>query len=481
MTQDLKKRTISSVLWNALDKVGFQAVAFCVGLVTLRLLTPKDFGLIGALSIFTALANILVESGFTLAMVRRRKNTNAEYFAVFCFNMLLSILFYIVLVINSDAIAAYYNMPELKELSSLLFVSIILNSLGIVQNIILTIKLEFKKMSIPNLTGAIVSGVVVVVLILQGWGYWALAWQIVLQFGIKSLMLWILSDWRPCEKPDFRIIKELFLFSFSLIASSLMNTFVRYIYNPIIGRNFGEEKLGYYSEAYKFFFLPCSIVYNTLGGVAYPVLSELNGQDERQLLYLRKMVRLIAFAIFPIILGAMACFDHLVLLVLTEKWMPIVPYFRLMAIGGIVYPFHSMCLNVLTLKGYPRRSFLLELIKNILLVTPLFFLHDNIELMLILFSLCSVLSFVIDMFFLKQVMNYNVVGQIKDIFPYMFLASIMACLVYVVNYIHLSVFLTLLLQVFVGVVFYFGCNYLLGSKIQQEMIQIILKSKNPNK
>ena len=124
MTQDLKKRTIISVLWNALDKVGFQVVAFCVGLVTLRLLTPRDFGLIGALAIFTALANILVESGFTLAMVRRRNNTNAEYFAVFCFNMLLSISFYLLLVFSADSIAAYYNMPELKELAPVLFVSI---------------------------------------------------------------------------------------------------------------------------------------------------------------------------------------------------------------------------------------------------------------------------------------------------------------------------------------------------------------------
>lgn len=475
MTQDLKKRTIISVLWNALDKVGFQVVAFCVGLVTLRLLTPRDFGLIGALAIFTALANILVESGFTLAMVRRRNNTNAEYFAVFCFNMLLSISFYLLLVFSADSIAAYYNMPELKELAPVLFVSIILNSLGIVQNIVLTIRLEFKKMSIPNLIGAIVSGIVVVVLILQGWGYWALAWQIVLQFGIKSLMLWILSDWKPCEKPDFRIIKELFLFSFSLIASSLMNTFVRYIYNPIIGRNFGEEKLGYYAEAYKFFFLPSSIVSSTLGGVAYPVLSELNREEGRQLLYLRKMVKLMAFAIFPILLGAAACFDHLVLLVLTEKWMPIVPYFRLMAVGGIVIPFHSLYLNVITLKGYPKRSFLLELIKNVLLVSPLFFLHDNIEIMLMLFSLCSVLSFCVDVCFLRRVVKYSVGEQFKDIFPYMFLSIVMACMVYSVNFLHLNIVLTLLLQIFVGVFFYLGFNHLLGSKIQQDMFQLLLK------
>lgn len=475
MKQDLKKRTITSIIWNAFDKVGFQLVAFCVGLVTLRLLSPRDFGLIGALAIFTALANILIESGFTQAMVRRKNNTNAEYVAVLCFNILLSFLFYLLLVFNADKIAEFYGMPELKELATFLFFSIILNSLSIVQNIVLTIRLEFKKMSIPNLLGALISGIVVVVLIFQGWGYWALAWQIVLQFGIKSVMLWVLSDWRPKERPDFKIIKELFAFSFSLIFSSLMNTFVRYIYNPIIGRNFGEVNLGYYAEAYKFFFLPTSIVSSTLGGVAYPVLSELNGENERQLLYLRKIIRLTAYAICPILLGAMACFDHLVQVVLTEKWLPIVPFFRLLALGGIVFPFHSLYLSVLTLKGFPKRSFLLELIKNTLIVVPLFFIHEDIEMMLILFSFCSFLSFVIDMFFLKKVLKFNIIDQVKDVFPYLFLSLIMAALVYWVNYIQLDHLLTLLLQIAVGVTFYLGCNFILGSKIQKEMFQILFK------
>ena len=475
MTKDLKKRTISSILWNAFDKVGFQLVAFLVGLVTLRLLTPRDFGIIGALTIFTALSNILIESGFTSAMIRRRNNTNAEYVAVLCFNLILSLFLYILLVYNSEAIAKYYCIPELEDLSSFLFLGILLNSLGIVQNIVLTKRLEFKKLSIPNITSAVVSGVVVVVLIFQGYGYWALAWQIVLQFAVKSVMLWILSDWRPREKPNFRVIKELFLFSFSLIATNLMNTFVRYVYNPVIGRNFGEERLGYYSEAYKFFFLPSSIVSSTFVGVAYPVLSELNGDDSRQLLYLRKIVKLIAYSIFPLLFGAMACFDHLVHVVLTEKWMPIVPYFRLMAVGGVIIPFHSLCLSVLTLKGFPRRAFVMELLKNTLLVLPLFFLRNDFEIILLLFSLFSVLSYIVDMFFLKIVVDYKIVQQLKDIFPSLFLSLVMSVVVYCVNFINCSEWLTLLLQIIVGILLYFGYNHLLGSRIQRDMFETILK------
>ena len=154
--KNLKKETIISLLWNAFDKVGFQIIAFVIGLVTLRLLSPRDFGLIGALAIFTALSNILIESGFTSAMVRRSDNTNQEYSAIFCFNIIISILFYLLLYIFAGKIADYYQMEELIDLSRFLFLSIVFNSFGIVQNIILTKQLAFKKLSLSNICGAII-------------------------------------------------------------------------------------------------------------------------------------------------------------------------------------------------------------------------------------------------------------------------------------------------------------------------------------
>lgn len=238
--ENLKRSTILSLLWNAFDKVGFQLIAFLIGLVTLRLLSPRDFGLIGALAIFTALSNIFVESGFSSAMIRRKDNKDNEYVALLIFHLTLALLFYGGLFFSAEYIASYYKMPELKDLSRFLFLSIIFNSISIVHIIILTKQLSFKLLSIASLAGAIVGGVVVIVMILNGYTYWALAWQIVLQCAVKCLVLWASCKWFPSCKPDFRIVKELFKFSCSILATSLTNTFVRYIYNPIIGRAFGE-------------------------------------------------------------------------------------------------------------------------------------------------------------------------------------------------------------------------------------------------
>lgn len=478
MAQDLKKETTRSIIWNAFDKVGFQVVAFVVGLVTLRLLSPRDFGLIGALAIFTALSNLLTESGFTSAMVRRKHNTDAEYVAVLCFNVFLGVVFYSLLFLTSDRIADYYHMPELVPLSYFLFLSIIFNSFGVVQNIVLTRNLAFKKMSIASLVSAVVSGVVTIVLIFLGYGYWALAWQIVLQPAIRVILLWIFSDWYPKCAPDFSVIRELFMFSFSLIGSSLMNTFVRYVYNPIIGRYFGDERLGYYSESYKFYFLPVNIVASTFSGVAYPVLSKLNDDEPRQLNYLRKMMRMVAFSIFPILLGVMACFDNLVEVVLTEKWLPIVPYFRILAIAGLVGPMHSMCLNMMVVKGFPKKNFVMEGVRNGLTLLFLFLFHDSIEQMLWGFVAANLLSYVVDLFFVREVVCYSIKEQLRDIYPYLGISCFMAGLVYVVGWLDCSVTLRLILQLLVGVTAYFLPAKLLGSNVLNAVLDVLLKRKS---
>ncbi len=472
-TANLKRDTIRSLVWNAFDKVGFQVIAFFIGLLTLRLLSPGDFGLIGALAIFTALSNIFIESGFTSAMVRRKDNKDSEYVAIMCFHIVLSVAFYIVLFFSAEEIANYYGMPELKNLSRFLFVSIIFNSVTIVQNIILTRQLQFKKLSLANLWSAIVSGIVTIVMIFRGYGYWALAWQILLQFAVKCVLLWCFSSWKPNVKPDFRVIRELFGFSFSLIVSSLVGTFTRYIYNPIIGERLGKVELGYYAEAYKFFILPSNIISNTVSGVSYPVLSKLNGQDDRQLKYLRKMVKMSAFGIFPILFGAMACFDNIVPVVLTEKWNPIVPYFRIMAIAGAFMPLHSLYTGLMTLKGYPTKSFLLEFTKNALILLPLLVIDKQIDLMLWSFTIATALSYFIDLFFVKRVMNYGVFDQLKDIFPYMFLSVVMALGVYALGWLPVNIYLKAAAQVLAGAGFYLAACYLTGSSLMKEMTQIV--------
>lgn len=479
MSDSLKKKTVSALSWNAFDKVGFQVIAFIVGVITARLLSPKDFGLIGALAIFTILSNVLIESGFTAALVRRKQNTNEEYSAVLLFNLALSFVIYALLFFSAPLIADFFHMPELTSLSRFLFLALIINSFSIVQSIILTKELAFKTMTIANISSVILSGIITVILAIQGVGYWALAIQQVLQVAFRSLFLWISNPWKVFIKPHFAVIKEVFNFSILLIITSFIGTIVRNIYTLIIGRIYSVNSLGYYSQAYKYQNIPSFVITSTQSGVAYPVFSKLNNEPERQLHYIRKIMRITSFLIFPIMIGLYAMANEFVSILLTDKWLPIVPYFRILLIAGIFIPFHNIYLNIVTVKGYPKLYMLLEMIRNGLVLLSLLVGLDSIEKMLYGFAGAYLLSYVIDLFYIKQKTGYKIWWQLKDILPYAIISGLMYLVIVAAGNAPLSMIPRALLQATCGAVFYFGLLKLLGSKVLDDIVETFIKKREP--
>lgn len=448
-----------------------------VGLITARCLSPNDFGLLGALAIFTALSNILVESGFTSAMVRRERNTDAEYMAVFLFNLGLSVVLYGALFFSAPFISRYFNMPELLGLSRFLFLAVVFNSVGIVQTIVLTKQLRFRVLSLSSLLSALFSGIVTLAMVYFDFGYWALAVQILLQCAFKSMLLWLLSSWKPVFSVDFRVIKELFSFSFSLILSNVLVTVVKYVYNLVIGHNFRRQDLGYYSQAFKFHQIPSNVVSGTISGVAYPVLSSLNHDEAKQLNYFRKLVRVTAFCIFPVMLALFVSFDNLVVVVLTEKWLPIVPYFRILCVAAILFPLHTMNVSLNTVKGHPKRSFAIEMVRNSMVLVSLLFCLDSITLMLLSFSLTYVAAYFVGAFYVARILPYPVWAQVMDVLPYAAVSVAMAAVMHLVTKLGMGLYPTTAVQLLAGAVFYSVSLYLLGSKVLVDVLEV-MKRKN---
>jgi len=469
MSDSLKKNTISSLVWNMTDKVGFQVVAFFVGVFTARMLSPRDFGLIGALSIFALLSTLLIESGFSSAMIRRKKNRGAEYSAVFFVNVALSVFFYAILFLCAPLIADYFGMPELRTLSRLLFLSILANSFGIVPNIILTISLSFKKITIANISSIIVSSVVTVLLVLFGFGYWALAWQLVIQPVIRSGLLWIFSKW-TISKPDFKVIQEVFSFSFFLLITTLLNAVVKNLYNVIIGKRYSAEDLGYYYQANKFQQIPSSVICSAITGVSYPVLAQLNDQKERQIAYFQKIIRITAFLIFPIMMILFSMLDNLVVIVLTEKWLPAMPYFKILTISAIIYPLHTLNLNILIVRGFSKIYFRLELFRHILCIVFLVLFSSSIEMMLAGYSLASFISYIADSIYVQNKTGYKVFQQAKDISPYLLISLMIYPIAKGVEWLEMGSYFTVFIQLAAISIFYIGTLKLLGSRILDDVL-----------
>ena len=422
---NLKKQTTISLIWNGFNKIGYQVIALLVGIVTARLLTPTDFGYIAALAVFTMLSNILVESGFTAALVRRKENTQADYSTAFYFNVVLSLIFYAALFISAPTIADYFNMPPLTELARVLFLAIIINSLFIIPNIILTRALRFKEIAIAELSGMIVSAVITVSMAVTGFGYWAIAAQQISQLAVKVGIIWALSKWRPTLDFRFSLLKEVFSFSFLLIISSLISSVTRYVYNFFIGPRYSADDLGYYGQAFKFHQIPYNVISSTITGVSYPVFSSLNNEKERQMLYIQKIMRITAFITFPVMIGLYCIAPNFISVILTDKWMPMLPYFKILIIAGIAMPFISLNLNIFNAIGRPRIYFLLECLRNGLIIALLFVLNSTIETMLYGYLIATYASLIVSCWLIKRHIGYTILNQVSHILPSLILAIIM--------------------------------------------------------
>ncbi|MFI3297053.1 MAG: lipopolysaccharide biosynthesis protein [bacterium] len=475
---DLKRQTTVSIFWSGLDKVGYQVLALVVGIFTARLLTPTDFGYIAALAIFTALSNILVESGFTSAMVRRPNNSNADYTAAFIFNILLSIIFYLILFFAAPRIADYFNMPPIISLSRVIFSAIVINSFSIVPNIILTQQLKFKGLATANLGGMVVSSVITLWLAVKGYGYWAIAAQQISQIVVKVIILWIQSKWLPTAKPNFRVIKELLSFSSILILSNLITTAVRYIYNFFIGPRYSSDDLGYYGQAYKFHLIPVNVISTSLSSVAYPVLSTLNDEKERQLLYFQKLIKIIAFITFPVVIGLIATTENFITVVLTDKWMPMAEYFKLMLVAGATVPFIAIYGNLFTTTGRPKVTFLMDLIRNLLIISLLFIFNSNINQIILGYIISNYISMIIICLTMQKINGYNFFSQIFNIIPPLVISLVMGAVVYYIGELfEAAKWIVFITQIVAGAIVYFSIAYITKMQTMNDIMDIIKNRK----
>jgi O-antigen/teichoic acid export membrane protein len=454
-----------------------QVLALLVGVFTARMLTPADFGVIACLAIFLALSNVFIDSGFTTALVRREKNTNSEYSAVFIFNIVLSVALYLVLYFSAEKIANHFRLPQLVSLSRFLFIALIINSFGIIQNVIFTKELKFKEISIANILSAIASLCVTVILVLRGYTYWAIAWQQMTLVAVKVLFFWIFSTWRPFHKPKFSVLKELFSFSAFLIFTNFINIFVKYIYNLKIPVKFSKETLGFYDRASKFQQIPETVVSGAINSVAYPIVASLNNEPQKQLQFFRKMVRVNAFLIFPIMFGLIGIIENLTIIVLTDKWLPMIPYFKILCAAALTAPFRSLCLNTLNAIGKPKHYFALELIRNFLTIVLFIFFSNTVEQMLWGFTISMFAAYISNILAVGHFIKYSVSNHLRDILPYAAISAVMCIIVTLLSKINLNIYLVFSIQAVAGVVFYISVAYLLGSQVIKDVVELFKKKK----
>jgi len=477
MEENLKRKMTKALVWSTADKLGQQLFYLVAGIILARQLSPEDYGKVGVLTIFIALSGILIDSGFSSALIRKKEATQADYSTVFYVNVAISCVLYGLLYAAAPYIAVFFKVPDLIYICRILFLVIPLNALSLIQQ---TLLLKHFKLSVSarvNLWSLGIASVVAIAMAYGGMGVWSLVAQTLGLSFFRAVFFWVFNDWRPRWIFRMASLREFFGYSSNLVVSGIINNVFNKIYPIIIGKFYGMTQTGYYTQADKYQDIASSLISNIFRSVAFPVFSKVQDDLQRLKRICRKNVRAIAFFIFPIMLLMVVVSYPLISILLKEQWVPSVPYFRLLCFSGICSPFIILFFDLFNSLGYSRLNLQLEIGKKIYLFAGIALFYSSGILWLIGWWISySVLSLAASIFFARRFLGYGFGEYVKDIFPYFILAlasAILSCGVYLLLP---SDLWRLCLVPVVYVVLYLGGAYMLKLEMLQEMLSM-LKSR----
>lgn len=351
MSDSLKDRTIKGIAWSAVDKILVKSMQFIINIIIARILMPEDYGIIGMIMVFIALSNLLIDSGFSQALVQKKDRTQIDMATAFYFNIIIAVACYALLYVAAPLIALFYDMPILCPVLRVIGLVVIFNSLCTVQRANLLIKLDFKTSAIINVIAALASGVVGVILANRGYGVWSLVCQTLTMQGIIATLLWGIGRWRPSLSFSLGSIKGLWHFGSKLLIAGTVATIVREINSIVIGRFYRAQELGYYHRAVQTTDVVSMTTNDIINAVTFPVLSSVQDDKERLKSIYSQMLSMTAFCIFPIMALLAILAEPLVILLLTEKWIPIVPLIQWLCIARVFTPISALNMNILNAIG----------------------------------------------------------------------------------------------------------------------------------
>ncbi|MDE5883232.1 MAG: lipopolysaccharide biosynthesis protein [Muribaculaceae bacterium] len=477
MAESLKNKTVKGTIWSTLERFSVQGIQFVVMIIMARILTPEDYGLVGMLAIFIAISQSLIDSGFSQALIRKQDRSEIDNSTVFYFNIGVGLILYFILFFSAPLIANFYNEPLLIPITRAIGLSLIFNSLVIVQRALLTIRLDFKTQAKASFVGAVVSGVVGIWMAHTGYGVWAIVWQQLTNLAIITLLLWILSHWKPVWAYSWTSFKELFSFGSKMLASGLLDTLYRNIYLIVIGKVFKASDLGYYTRAHQFTDFASSNITGIFQRVTYPVLCTIQNDDIRLADVYRRLLKTSAFIIFPLMMGLAAVAKPMIISFLTEKWLFSAVLIQILCFSQMWYPVHAINLNLLQVRGRSDLFLKLEVIKKINGVIML-----CITLPLGLLAMCygmiitSIIALIINTHYTGKLIHLGFIAQMRDLLPTLLLSFGVGAVVYAtVTLISMNSWLALCLGVFEGIILYVVLARLFRFSEFAELLAIIRK------
>lgn len=449
------KKITSNLIWKLMEKFGAQFVSFIVSIILARLLDPVVYGTIALVTVITTLLQVFIDSGLGVSLIQKRNSDDLDFSTVFYFNFLVCVVLYVGLFFIAPLIAKFYEIDELTSIIRVLGLTLIISGVRSIQQSYVSKHLMFKKFFFSTVGGTIVSAIIGIWMAYNGYGVWALVFQTLSNQLIGTIILWITVKWRPKLQFSFQRLKGLFSYGWKLLVSSLLDTLWKDLSQLIIGKKYTTEDLAFYNKGKQFPELATTALNGSIDSILLPTMSEVQDNPERVKSMTRRSIKVSSFVLWPMMIGLAACAEPFISFVLTDKWLFAVPFMQIFCIIYAFYPIHTANLNAIKAMGRSDLFLILEIIKKsvslILILSSMWFGVLAMALSSLVGSLCSQ---IINSWPNKKLLNYSYLEQIKDILPSLLIALIMGGVVYCVNFLELTNWLTLLIQVPVGVIIY---------------------------
>lgn len=448
-------KVINNFFWRFLERCGAQGVTFIVSIVLARLLDPDVYGTVALVTIFTTILQVFVDSGMGNALIQKKDADDLDFSSVFYFNMAMCTFLYAVMFFCAPLIAAFYKTPELTPVVRVISLILIISGIKNVQQAYVSRNMLFKRFFFATLGGTVGAAVVGIVMAYKGFGVWALVAQMLFNATIDTTILWLTVKWRPKKMFSLERLKGLFSYGWKLLLSSLLETVYNDLRQLVIGKLYTKSDLAQYNQGKKFPQLIVSNINTSIDSVLLPTMSKAQDDPSVVRSMTRRAIKTSTYIMMPFMVGLAVCAEPLVSLILTDKWLPCVPFLRIFCFTFAFYPIHTANLNAIKAMGRSDLFLILEIIKKVVgLIAIVSTMFISVKAMAYSMLVTSVLSQIINSWPNRKLLGYSYENQLKDMLPQISLSLAMGAVAYSVQFLGLNSILTLFIQIPVGVIIY---------------------------
>lgn len=466
-----------------MERFGVQGTQFVLQIILARILEPKLYGVLSIMIIFTTIANVFVQSGFNTALIQNKDVSEDDYSSVLWVSLFVATILYGFIYIFAPYISIFYEMPEivipLRVLALMLFPGA-LNSVQLAKNYR---EMNFKKVFYSNLGGVISSGIVSVIIAYMGGGLWALVIQSLLNMLVTCVVMFFTTRIKFRFICDLDRIKVLFSYGWKLLVSTLLDTLYQELRSLVIGKKYDSGTLGYYNRGKQFPQFLISAVNGTVQSVMLPAMSSEQDNAKRVKELMRNSIMFSSYIIFPLMAGLASIAETLVRIILTDKWLPCVPYMQIYCAALAFYPVHSCNLQAINAMGRSDIFLKLEIIKKVIGISSLLiaiFCFNSPMAIAMTGVFTALVNFFVNAYPNKKLIEYSYGEQIRDFVPSLIISSVMCLCVWFVGKVNFVLVITLIIQIFTGIFVYLFLSKIFRLKPYKILLKEIKKFKKKN-